>query len=104
MEADIQFMQEALAEARSAAEAGEVPIGAVLVHDGKILARSGNRTIHNNDPTAHAEMVVDLQMMLAGTVVFENRTAVHAQYISASDAGKRIGALDVLFDHLIAEH
>jgi hypothetical protein len=36
--------------------------------------------------------------------VFENRTAVHAQYISASDAGKRIGALDVLFDHLIAEH
>src|SRR6266446_2180468 len=44
MEADTQFMQEALAEARAAAAAGEVPIGAVLVHDGKILARSGNRT------------------------------------------------------------
>src|SRR6266851_837137 len=42
MEADTQFMQEALAEARAAAAAGEVPIGAVLVHDGKILARSGN--------------------------------------------------------------
>ena len=58
MEIDIQFMQEALGEARAAAAGGEVPIGAVLVHDGKILARSGNRTIRDNDPTAHAEMVV----------------------------------------------
>src|SRR6266702_1291255 len=40
MEADIQFMREAMVEARAAAAAGEVPIGAVLVHDGKILARS----------------------------------------------------------------
>ena len=51
-------MGEALEEARSAAAAGEVPIGALLVHKGKILARSGNRTIRDNDPTAHAEMVV----------------------------------------------
>jgi len=58
METDIQFMQEALVEARSAATAGEVPIGAVLVRNGKILARSGNRTIRNCDPTAHAEIVV----------------------------------------------
>ena len=57
METDIQYMQEALTEARSAAAAGEVPIGAVLVHDGKILARSGNRTIRDCDPTAHAEVV-----------------------------------------------
>ncbi len=57
MEADIQFMQDALAEARSAAAAGEVPIGAVLVHEGKTLARSGNRTIRDCDPTAHAEVV-----------------------------------------------
>src|SRR6266567_2386281 len=58
MQADAQFMHEALAEARAAAEAGEVPIGAVLVHEGKTLARSNNRTIRDNDPTAHAEMVV----------------------------------------------
>jgi tRNA(adenine34) deaminase len=58
MEADVQFMQEALAEARAAAEAGEVPIGAVLVHGGQILARSNNRTIRDCDPTAHAEIVV----------------------------------------------
>jgi len=57
MEADIQFMQEALAEARSGAKAGEVPIGAVLIYDGKILARSGNRTIRDCDPTAHAEVI-----------------------------------------------
>jgi tRNA(adenine34) deaminase len=58
MDTDIQFMQEALAEARASAAAGEVPIGAVVVHDGKILTRSGNRTIRDNDPTAHAEIVV----------------------------------------------
>jgi tRNA(adenine34) deaminase len=57
-DADIQFMQEALAEARSVAAGGEVPIGALLVHDGQILARSGNRTIRDNDPTAHAEIIV----------------------------------------------
>jgi tRNA(adenine34) deaminase len=58
MDADITFQQQALAEARAAAAAGEVPIGAVLVHDGKVLARAGNRTIRDCDPTAHAEMVV----------------------------------------------
>jgi len=55
---DIGFMQEALEEARAAAAAGEVPIGAVLVLDGKIVARSGNRTIRDCDPTAHAEIIV----------------------------------------------
>src|SRR2546421_10960689 len=58
MESDGPFMQGGLSEARAAATAGEVPIGAVLGHDGKILARSGKRTIRDNDPTAHAEMVV----------------------------------------------
>lgn len=58
MDPDMQFMQEALAEANAAEVAGEVPIGAVLVHDGQIVARSGNRTIRDNDPTAHAEIIV----------------------------------------------
>jgi tRNA(adenine34) deaminase len=58
METDIAFMQMALEEARAAAAAGEVPIGAVLVHDGKVLSRSGNRTIRDCDPTAHAEIIV----------------------------------------------
>ena len=55
---DLHFMQLALAEARASADAGEVPIGALLVQDGSVLARSGNRTIRDNDPTAHAEIVV----------------------------------------------
>jgi tRNA(adenine34) deaminase len=50
-------MEAALAEARLAAEAGEVPIGAVILHDGSILARGQNRVLRDVDPTAHAEIV-----------------------------------------------
>lgn len=51
-------MQAALAEARAAAERGEVPIGAVIVRDGAVIAADGNRTLELKDPTAHAEMLV----------------------------------------------
>ena len=47
----------ALAEARAAAVRGEVPIGAVILRDGVVLARAGNRTVERDDPTAHAEML-----------------------------------------------
>jgi tRNA(Arg) A34 adenosine deaminase TadA len=50
-------MEMALEEARAAAERGEVPIGAVVVRDGMVLARAGNSTIALDDPTAHAEML-----------------------------------------------
>lgn len=49
------FMSLALDEARKAAARGEVPIGAVIVRDGVVLAADGNRTLELNDPTAHAE-------------------------------------------------
>lgn len=52
------FMQIALEEARAASARGEVPIGAVLVRDGEIIARAGNRTRADSDPTAHAEILV----------------------------------------------
>jgi tRNA(adenine34) deaminase len=55
---DSKFMRAAIAEARQAALAGEVPVGAVFVAEGRILARASNRTITDCDPTAHAEMVV----------------------------------------------
>ena len=58
MDADIELMEQALEEARACAAAGEVPVGALLVREGQIIARSGNRTIRDCDPTAHAEMVV----------------------------------------------
>lgn len=57
-EADQRFMREALKEAQAAADAGEVPVGAVLVDNGVIVARAGNRTLRDGDPTAHAEMLV----------------------------------------------
>ena len=50
-------MDAALEEARKAAERGEVPIGAVVVFDGRIISRAGNRTRELNDVTAHAEIV-----------------------------------------------
>lgn len=51
------YMETALAEARAAATRGEVPVGAVVVRDGEVLARAGNRTRELNDPTAHAEVL-----------------------------------------------
>ena len=51
------FMELALEEARTAAEAGEVPIGCVIVCDGDVIAQAGNRTLADRDPTAHAELV-----------------------------------------------
>jgi tRNA(adenine34) deaminase len=57
MISDQEAMEAALAEARLAAEAGEVPIGAVIVHEGAILARGQNRVLRDVDPTAHAEIV-----------------------------------------------
>lgn len=52
------FMDLALQEARAAAARGEVPVGAVLVRGGEVLAADGNRTLELSDPTAHAEILV----------------------------------------------
>jgi len=56
-ETDRQFMREALTEAHAAADFDEVPVGAVVVYEHEIVARAGNRTLRDNDPTAHAEIV-----------------------------------------------
>lgn len=50
-------MSQALAEARAAASRGEVPVGAVIIRDGRVLACAGNRTLELKDPTAHAELL-----------------------------------------------
>lgn len=55
---DEQWMEAAIGEARAAGVAGEVPVGAVIVRDGAVLARAGNRTLRDQDPTAHAEALV----------------------------------------------
>jgi tRNA(adenine34) deaminase len=51
------FMAQAIALAKKAEELGEVPVGAVIVHDNKIIAEGHNRPISDNDPTAHAEII-----------------------------------------------
>src|SRR5690242_8477540 len=54
---DEHWMGAALAEAAAAQQAGEVPVGAVIVNDGKLIARGQNRNLRDNDPSAHAEIV-----------------------------------------------
>ncbi len=55
--ADERFMRAALREAERGAREGEVPVGAVVVRDGQVLARAHNRPIHLHDPSAHAEIL-----------------------------------------------
>lgn len=57
MISDLEAMQAALAEAQAAGAAGEVPIGAVAVVNGEVVARGQNRVLRDNEPTAHAEIV-----------------------------------------------
>jgi tRNA(adenine34) deaminase len=54
---DDAWMREALAAAAESAAAGEVPVGAVVVRDGRVIARAANRTIRDQDASAHAEML-----------------------------------------------
>ena len=54
---DHQFMQQAIEQAQLAAIAGEVPVGAVLVRDGRVISKAFNRPIALHDPSAHAEML-----------------------------------------------
>jgi tRNA(adenine34) deaminase len=56
-ELDHQFMQQALDQAKLAAIAGEVPVGAILVRDGKVISTGFNQSITNSDPSAHAEIM-----------------------------------------------
>ena len=65
---DREFMALALAEARTAAAMDEVPVGAVIVRDGAVLGRAGNRTVRDQDPTAHAEtLTIRAAAALLGT-------------------------------------
>jgi tRNA(adenine34) deaminase len=90
MHADLEFMQQALDEARTAALAGEVPVGAVVVHRAKIIARSGNRTIRDCDPTAHAEIVV---LREAARVLGNYRLAATTLYVTIEPCSMCAGAI-----------
>lgn len=57
VELDQQFMRMAIEQAQLAAQSGEVPVGAVLVRDGQVIAKAFNKPIATHDPSAHAEML-----------------------------------------------
>jgi len=90
MDTDTAFMEQALQEARASAVAREVPIGAILVHEGKILARSGNRTIRDCDPTAHAEVVV---LREASKALGNYRLTGTTLYVTVEPCGMCAGAM-----------
>ncbi len=87
---DLEFMRAALDEAQSAAERGEVPIGAVLVREGKIVARAHNRTLTDNDPTSHAEMVA---IRAAAETIGNHRLNGTSLYVTVEPCAMCAGAL-----------
>ncbi|MFZ3214577.1 MAG: tRNA adenosine(34) deaminase TadA [Candidatus Acidiferrales bacterium] len=89
-ENDVRFVQAALAQARAAAERGEVPVGAVVVMDGEIVARAGNRTIGDCDPTAHAEV---LALRAASQSIGNYRLAGAALYVTIEPCAMCAGAM-----------
>ena len=87
---DLGAMQAALAEARLAAEAGEVPIGAVAVHEGAIIACGQNRVLRDVDPTAHAEIVA---LRAAATALGNYRLAGCTLYVTLEPCAMCAGAM-----------
>ncbi len=83
-------MSAALDEARAAAQAGEVPIGAVVVHEGAIVSRGQNRVLRDVDPTAHAEIVA---MRAAATVLGNYRLNGCTLYVTLEPCAMCAGAM-----------
>jgi tRNA(adenine34) deaminase len=84
------FMREALAEARAAEEAGEVPVGAVLVAGGRIVARAHNAPVGTSDPTAHAEIRT---LRAAAAVLGNYRLEDTTLYVTLEPCAMCAGAL-----------
>jgi len=87
---DLQAMQAALAEARLSAKAGEVPIGAVVVSDGALIARGQNRVLRDLDPTAHAEIVA---LRAAATAIGNYRLPGCTLYVTLEPCAMCAGAM-----------
>lgn len=85
-------MGRAFAEAHAAAERGEVPVGAVLVRDGEIIASAGNATRCDRDPTAHAEMVV---LRAGAQALGDDRLAGCDLYVTLEPCAMCAGAISL---------
>jgi tRNA(Arg) A34 adenosine deaminase TadA len=87
---DRRWMDEALREAGAAGNRGEVPVGAVVVMDGRSIAAAGNASIAHHDPTAHAEV---LALRAAGTSVRNYRLAGATLYVTVEPCLMCMGAI-----------
>ena len=83
-------MRLALDEAEDAAEAGEVPVGAVIVRDGEVLARAGNASVSSTDATAHAEL---LAIQAASAVLGDQRLSGCTLYVTLEPCAMCAGAI-----------
>src|SRR5246500_6000675 len=89
-DSDIELMRVALTEAQAAADAGEVPIGAVAVIAGEIVGRGQNRVLRDLDPTAHAEIVA---MRAAAQALWNYRLTDCELYVTLEPCAMCAGAL-----------
>ncbi|MGB0712848.1 MAG: tRNA adenosine(34) deaminase TadA [Gammaproteobacteria bacterium] len=87
---DREYMARALALAARAAEEGEVPVGALLVHDGQVIAEGWNRPIAAHDPTAHAEIQV---LRRAGRALSNYRLNGSVMYVTLEPCPMCVGAM-----------
>jgi tRNA(adenine34) deaminase len=77
---DTKYMRMALEEAKKAGQADEVPVGAILIKEGRVIAKDHNRCIELNDPTAHAEILV---LRKAGEILKNYRLNDTVMYVTA---------------------
>ena len=89
-EEDVRFMKLALEEARRAGEAGEIPVGAVVVEDGRVLGKAGNETLRTGDPTAHAEV---LALRRAASAAGNHRLTQTTLYVTLEPCPMCAGAI-----------
>ena len=87
---DTDSMQAALEQARLASDAGEAPVGAVVVAQGEIVARGHNRTVTDHDPSGHAEIVV---LREAGQKLGNHRLADATLYVTLEPCAMCVGAI-----------
>lgn len=90
VEYDELWMQEALRAAQRALDIGEVPVGAVAVHEGKIVGRGFNRNLADSDPTAHAEVVA---LREAGSVLGNHRLGNCDLFVTIEPCAMCAGAM-----------
>ena len=87
---DNEYMHQAIEQARAAAVRGEVPVGAIVVLEGRIVSAAGNRTIADCDPTGHAEIIA---LRAAASAIGNYRLTGAALYVTIEPCAMCAGAL-----------